>query len=144
MQRERNWNVRLAILVRSLIGKPFIWGETDCVSVLRKAYVAMYDEDPIAEFVPMDYSTEEEAKEAFRAIGGDFTKWIMRIVVQEVTPMFARDGDMVFNEDSAVGYQNVGIVLSDRILISDIKNGVHMLPLNRDVDDDKIHIYRLP
>lgn len=144
MIRERDWNVRLAKLVRSLIGQSFVWGETDCVSIVRKAYIAMFGEDPIAKFVPMEYSTEDEAKEAFRAIGGDFTKWIMRIVIREVTGAFAQDGDMLFNEDSAMGYQNVGIIFSDRLLTSDPENGVRVRPFNRDYDDDNIHIYRLP
>jgi hypothetical protein len=40
-----NWDRRLVEFVAVVVGQPFKWGETDCVSLVRRGLQLMFDED---------------------------------------------------------------------------------------------------
>src|SRR4051812_39369367 len=44
-RRVLNWDVQLAVWASAQRGRPFIWGETDCGTLVREAHRVMYGED---------------------------------------------------------------------------------------------------
>jgi len=45
MKRVPDWDLRLVEYASDMIGKPFVWGQTDCTTIVFKGLEVMYDYD---------------------------------------------------------------------------------------------------
>ena len=119
MMRTRvpNWSVKLAGFADSVLGKPFVWGETDCVSICRGALETMYDEDIIAPHFDATYSTKIGAARVFGKIGSMATV-AEQAGAREVRPDMSVDGDvMLFPRVGS--YENVATRIGGMWIVSD-------------------------
>jgi len=117
LTRVPNWSVKLAGFADSVLGKPFVWGETDCVSICRGALETMYGEDIIAPHFDGTYSTKTGAARAFSKVGS-LSAIAEQAGAKEVRHNMSVDGDvMVFPK---VGpYENVATRIGGMWIISD-------------------------
>lgn len=46
--RRLNWQVDLEYWSREQLGRPFVWGETDCHALVTRAYAVIYGACPLA------------------------------------------------------------------------------------------------
>ncbi len=117
MTRVPNWHVALGKLATDLIGQPFVWGETDCVSIFRKALVAMYGQDIAAPYIDVTYTTKAGATRAFNKIG-NYASILEKIGAKEIAPHNARDGDIaVFMPEGK--YENVMTMMGGAWVLAD-------------------------
>ena len=118
MPRIANWNVKLGELAREVIGKEFVWGETDCVSVFRRALVAMYGEDIAAPYIDATYTTKTGAIRAFKKVG-PYEDILLALGAREVLPQCTRDGDVAVFPKGTGGFDNVMTRMGGSWVLSD-------------------------
>lgn len=107
MLRQANWWVRLGELAKELVGKDFVWGETDCVTIARLSLAAQFGEDPIAELTNVAYTTKGGATRAFNKLGS-LGEMALKAGAREIPARRARDGDfLVFPKGETGVYENV-------------------------------------
>lgn len=122
MNRVPNWNVELVLLAKRLIGADFVWGETDCVSVVRKALVAMYGEDIAAPHIGVTYTTKTGAVRAFNKIGS-----VVGIIEDtggvEIPLCRARDGDIIVFPKGDGGFENLAVKMGGTWVVASAEIG---------------------
>lgn len=64
MVKVANYEVVVVELAERMRGQPFVWGQTDCVSISRRTLEAMLGSDPWRDSVPK-YKTLREARRVF-------------------------------------------------------------------------------
>lgn len=143
MDRVFNWNVALGELARELVGQAVVWGETDCVSVARKALVAMYGEDISAPYIDVTYSTKLGAARALKKIGGLETV-IDATGCRGVPLHLTRDGDFLFFE-SDDGGENIATKMGSRWVVAiPEENTIRAIKLNiAELDTEHTRAYRV-
>jgi hypothetical protein len=130
MDRIPNWPVALGNLARELIGQPFVWGETDCVSIVRKATIAMYGEDIAKPYIDVTYKTKIGAVRAFKKIG-TIGNIIEKVGCREVPLHLTRDGDFLLFEPNGEQYENMATRMGSRwILAVPEENTIKAVKLN--------------
>jgi hypothetical protein len=123
MIRVPNWNVRLVELANEVLGKPFVWGETDCASVARRAVAVMYEDDPVAQHIKVTYTTKVGAARAFKKIGS-MIDILLAAGAKEVRPDLTQDGDiMVFPKNENAGYENLATRIGSMWIVSSPEEG---------------------
>ena len=133
MNRIRDWTVALGELAREVIGAPFEWGETDCVSVFRRALVAMYGKDIAAPYIDVTYTTKVGATRAFNKVGG-YEDTLLKMGAKEVPPHLTRDGDVMVFPKGEGNFENVMTKMGGAWIMSDPASEsiipVHINPYN--------------
>lgn len=126
--RERNWDLALHELRLSLVGAPFVWGETDCVSVVRRSWELVFGGD-LLEHLP-HYASGSEARAALSMTGGLGMAMLDHGAL--TFPLtFAQTGDVVNGpEDPGHGFPFVGLVVGREVLTSTMEQGVIAHPLS--------------
>ncbi len=128
MLRRHDWNERLVDYANSVGGKPFKWGTTDCAYLARNALRAMYGKDLLRGMGR--YATSASALKAARQVG-PLGAYLRDKGFSKVRPNFAQSGDIVVFKGLTRGHPQIGVVVSDRLLVADPKECVmlHRLPL---------------
>lgn len=147
--RATNWEQRLARWVRTQRGRPFEWGETDCVSLVRGAVAIVRGETPWrlaggASRAEGWYTTVRGAREAYAATGGVERVLCDDIGAAPVGHAYVTTGDIVASDpkdDEPWGA--VGVVLDIRVLSSDPERGVTLDPWHA-LKEIFPRAYRLP
>ena len=142
MNKKPNWHVNLGELANDLIGEPFEWGKTDCVSIARAALVAQFGEDPCVPYVNVTYTTKTGATRAFNKIG-NYASILEKIGAREIAPHNVRDGDIaVFKPER--GYENVMTMMGGSWILSDpfVNKIVAVRPVLFSYDEN-IKVYRI-
>lgn len=121
MDRVVNWSVSLAELANDIVGAPFEWGRTDCVSVARSALVAIFGEDPLVPHINVTYTTKIGAARAFKKIGS-MTDIVLAAGAKEIASNLAGDGDfMIFPSEG--NYENVATRMGSMWIMADEELG---------------------
>jgi len=116
MTRQPNWWVKLGELANEVVGQPFEWGKTDCVTIARRALEAQFGEDPIKETA--NYTTRGGATRAFNRLGslGDLA---IKAGAREIPVRRARDGDfLIFPKSEDRVYENVATKMGGAWIVS--------------------------
>src|SRR3970040_964587 len=92
MHRRLDWRSRLHAWGTAQVGKPFVWGETDCGSLSRKALEMMFGVD-IMPVLPV-YNSWSEAVVAKHQVAR-FGSFLTKLGALEGEPAFMRAGDIV-------------------------------------------------
>lgn len=89
--RPANWHHRLMQYAAAQQGQPFVWGQTDCGSLVRGALPALYAEDPLAGWP--GYHTVRAAQR-IRAQCGGVAAVLRQLGATPIAPGFATAGDV--------------------------------------------------
>lgn len=144
MLRRRTWENRLVAWEREVLGEPFEWGRTDCVSLARGALEAMYEDPPVPTLGP-DYETADGARRAH--VETDGPEAVLRAGgAEEVGLGFARDGDMLIGVEEAGGIEGVAVVVESYYVVASEEEGVLRRPLEplRREDPEDVTCLRPP
>lgn len=95
LRRGLNWSDDLVRWARDEIGKPYVWGETDCGSLLRRGLAIVYGQE-IGE-VPA-YDSLSSAYRVSEAIGG-LRAVLHRLGAEPIGLKFATTGDVILSDD---------------------------------------------
>lgn len=112
-KRVANWDVKLREFARANIGRTFVWGDTDCVSLVRRALIVIYDEDILGPAVPGDWSTKTGALRAYTKIDS-FHASITAIGFAEIPKSVFRDGDILVSPGERM--ENMAMMMGSRIV----------------------------
>ncbi len=123
-----NWDVHLFRWADKVVGRPFVWGETDCATLVRAAHVVMYGTDV---FGWPTYRSKLGATKARKKVGGILPA--LQRVCTAVGRRFARDGDIVVITHE--GEYGMGIVLGTNAVGTYPGEPVSLVPLAVVPDD---------
>lgn len=127
--RRARWEIHLVAFANGHLGRPYVWGETDCAALVRGAVAEMFDPSPLAD-VPA-YATLAEAVRALQVVG-DVVAYLEARGATAVPVAFAQAGDVVLLPgDDGDGLPRLGIVVDGRakLLTSHPEHGVEVVPL---------------
>lgn len=85
LQRRPDWRAVLHEWARTVQGKPYVWGETDCVSLTRNLLAQLFGED-LFPTIPQLHSFREAVK-LFRRI--DFNEVLQNVGARQLPPRVA-------------------------------------------------------
>ena len=120
--RRRNWDVRLFAWADRMVGRPFVWGKTDCGYIIRTAHEVMHGEDV---FGWPKYASKRGAVSARKKVG-DIPN-ALRKACTEVGRRFARSGDIVLIKHE--GEYGMGVVVGSNVVGTYPGERVHLVPL---------------
>lgn len=129
LRRVRNWDAKLVAWAERVRGEAFVWGETDCASLVREACAEMYGEELFLQ--APSYESKKEALRVATETGG-VEEALRRLGATEVGMTFARQGDVLVGENSD-GSPGAAVVVDGKAVVSREKAGVFLRPL-RQVD----------
>lgn len=143
MLRQANWWVRLGELAKELVGKDFVWGETDCVTIARRALAAQFGEDPIVELTNVTYTTKGGATRAFNTLGS-LGAMALKAGAREIPARRARDGDFLIFPKAEQTYENVASRMGGAWIIASlsIDKVVAVKHFNGAEDAEDVKAYR--
>ena len=129
--RVENWNGKLIDWASKQIGKPFIWGETDCGTLIRQGLQVITGIDV---FTPLAWwQTEQRARESWDALGGIHAGFINNFKAINIGCEYVQTGYIgilrINNLDTAT------IILNDKLLFSSIDAGITLRNLSNLLKD---------
>ncbi len=126
MNRLRTWDVDLQEWAASLVGEPFRWGVTDCVSIVIKAQRIIYGVDVF-------HLPKWKSKiKALRTLAGvKSMRSVLRQCADQVGRGFLQMGDIVLvkNGCDELGTDGLMLVVRDYLLLTSPETGVVRIPL---------------
>lgn len=122
MRRRRNWGHRLVMWQKEVLGEPFVWGETDCGSLVWRALHEMYRSPPIEGAVPA-YESAQDARRAHLETGG-VGPVLRRGGAEEVGLNFARQGDVLVGVGGPGELPGAAVVVERHFVVTDEEEGV--------------------
>lgn len=122
---QRNGDVELTMWVQSLVGKPFVWGETDCCTIVAGALLRLHGVDyrlPV-------YRSRDDAKRIVATMGG-LREQLVRLGAVEVPVNFERTGDIVVLAPVGEEFTDgAGLVVGSQVITTSESDGVRVVPL---------------
>lgn len=140
MRRRRDWDARLERWARKQLGRPFVWGSTDCASLVRGVIAALYEGGKKKMSAQPGWTTEQGAIRALKRTGG-VDAVLRRLGAEVVPPAFAQRADVVVVDRDPL--PATGVVVAAGVLVSTPERGVFMLP-RPPKDDTGVTVLRLP
>lgn len=124
MTRVPNWDIALHQWAADVVGRPYVWGETDCGSLVREAHALMYGVDL---FHVKPYTTRRQALYRHNSTGG--VEAVLREAgAVDVPVAFAQQGD-VLCEAEGDGLPACGVVVGRSVIWATVEDGVARTPL---------------
>lgn len=132
--RRLDWRSALQAWAREQVGKPFVWGQTDCGSLARDALQIMFGRD-VVPGLPR-YQSWGEAVAAKDQIVL-FSLLFEGLGAQASAPAFMRAGDVVvaIEPGEDVGRESLMICLDGRKCLASTRLGVVILEVPPDAQD---------
>lgn len=124
-QRLNNWDLLAVEWAMSQIGRPFLWGETDCASLVRGMLLAMYGEEPFGDTPP--YRDHLEALEIIRS-RGSVLEHLVRIGATPHALPFAQTGDVCVAPGDG-DFDSVSPIVAGRLLVTMPGECISTVPL---------------
>lgn len=126
MKRTQTWEVDLVAWAEAARGKPFIWGETDCVSLARQAVRAVYGEDPAPDLA---YNSLREAMAVLAERDLPTRLGAAGFMLVEGGPIFAQNADLVVGADPETpNFPAVAVHVAGRWVVTSPERGVEIGP----------------
>ena len=123
-RRIPNWDVALHRWASSIAGQPYVWGRTDCGTLVRDALSVMYGADLLEAFDR--YDTLRDARRVHAESGG--VEVALRLIEAiDIAPPFAQSGDFSI-DDSGPSFPAAAVVVGRSLLWSDAQQGVRLTP----------------
>lgn len=130
-RRVHNWDVLAVIWATEQIGKPFVWGETDCGSLTQAMLEVMYGEDLAPGY---RYADLRGALMAVTVSGGVLAVLELLGAVPLQSILYAGTGDVLIAPPADTGNEDAPFeralpVITDRILLTTPRQSVRTAPL---------------
>lgn len=122
MIRVPNWDIWLLEWAESMTRRPYIWGETDCGSLVRAAMRGIYGVDAFEHIRP--YRTRAQAGRRQRETGGVYGA-LVGAGWHEVATSLAQQGDVLIHDGD--GFPGAGIVVARQVLVTSAARGVQLI-----------------
>lgn len=113
LTRLPDWELRLTDYVSGIVGKPLVWGETDCLMLAAFGVLAVTGTD--LRPPRLRYRTERGAVQALARRGYDGPVAAVDARLERIAPVFAQRGDV-----AAIirdGTETCGIVTGSGLLV---------------------------
>lgn len=125
--RLPDWNGRLVRWAREQRGRAFVWGETDCASLVRTAYGVMCGSHAILD--GPSWTTRTGALRVHRRVGGA-AAWLERDAgFGRVSWHFATSGDVLIKPANGKPvFDQLHLIVVDRLLVALEGEPVRLLP----------------
>lgn len=115
--RRPDWPERLADAFRAAAGKPFAWGEWDCVRFSFDCVLAVTGTDPAPD-IRGQYDSEESAAAQIARFGADLESGVDALFGARVGPLYARRGDLLmWNGCLGIAADHTGLFVTPRGLV---------------------------
>lgn len=127
VQRVAAWRSQLMTWAGAQCGRPYVWGETDCASLVRAATRQMYGVDVFAGLVP-EWRSQREAVRARRQVGGIGGALALAGAVPRVLA-FVQAGDVWVRQTRAGAWHRgaLGVALGgQQVLLAGPVSGVYI------------------
>jgi hypothetical protein len=104
-----NWDFHLVRFAKSIRGKPYVWGETDCASIVLRSLEAVHVESPLSGVG--SWTTKTGALRALKRESPEIT--LRAAGAREITRPYASGGDTVLwpPSGSSDGIPQLGVVV---------------------------------
>lgn len=124
------WNRKLAEFARRVRGTPYVWGDTDCVSIVRRGLEIIHGHDVLAPEIPRVWTTRREAMRAYLVVPS-YEESLRRTGAREVVSHMATAGDVALGGVSSEhGLRNIMLLVpGEQVLVSDL-GGVELVRQN--------------
>lgn len=107
-------------------GRPFLWGESDCVSLVLRGLALLGHDVP-----DPTWSTRREGLREYKATGG-LVQHLRQTGWSRVALSHVEAGDVVvLPRTNPDGFPGVGLVVGRAYLSSSMERGVHVTPCDR-------------
>lgn len=143
--RVHNWDIALAEYAAALLGQPYEWGRTDCVSCWRGGQAAMRGCEPA------DICPEIGTWTAPAAAGRARARWLhpeadlTLVGLQRVAPTHLQSGDLLLVTGPDDEYPQAYLVIGGMVLAATPDAGVTSQPLASVLGGDVLAAgWRLP
>lgn len=125
IQRRLDWRSRILAWSQAQVGKPLVWGQTDCAALARTAIVQMFGE--AAEEILPRWKTAREALTILQERGSIGTI-LEELGADKLSVPFLRAGDLVVSSEpeEAVGGQSVMVCIDRTQCLAGTSHGVVM------------------
>lgn len=127
--RVRDWRVHLFAWARDIRGQPFVWGETDCMSLAREALRLQFGRDVLPDIKPWD--TVRKAHDCWKKIedDGGLPSLFGHLGAREVSQRRYNwpVGSIVEMGKDEHGFVSVGVYVDPIIVSSTLEDGVHWI-----------------
>ncbi len=137
MDRVDNWSCKIVEDVGSLAGSPFVWGDTDCCTLLRKMSRSMYGRDIFTG--PSKYKTKTGALRGFKGIES-IDALILDAGGIEIPAHIATDGDVAVAQEAHKGFQSVSVRVGSRWILSSEERD--LVEVVKAIPDVNMKVYR--
>lgn len=124
--RPRNWDVELVRWADSRRGRPYVWGHTDCGSLVRQAMAVVLGGEPFPD-LPV-WEDADEAKAALRTLGG-FSRAMQAVGAHEVPPSFVQSGDLAVTPSEPLHPAHLAVAVAGKALVTTAEHGVRVADL---------------
>ncbi len=115
-----NYDYKLIEWVNTQLGKPYIWGETDCGTLVRKGLNIVYKKDCFHDTA--SWSSETECRKIWDDLGG-VDKAFLDFGAKKIKGTYAQTGDVAVLEIGKLLTASM-VIGSGKLLFSSIDKGV--------------------
>lgn len=123
----RNWDLALLRFGREIRGQPLVWGETDCVSLARRAWEITFGADILGH--EAHWTTLLGAQRVLKESGG-LREVMLAHGARELPLTFAQTGDVAAGPaDEGHAFPFIGVVIAREVLTTTAENGVIAHPI---------------
>lgn len=133
-----NYNSKLIEWINTQIGKPYIWGETDCGTLVRKGLTIILNRDPFPDILSWD--NELICREIWDKLNGVDNAFIS-FGAKKILGTFAQTGDVAVLEIGK--YLTATLIISpDKMLFASTDKGVEIRNITPSLIRLNIRFYR--
>jgi hypothetical protein len=111
MPRRDDWPEQLAAVIKAAYGRPFAWGQWDCVQFAAECIYAVTGVDPIPR-VRGQYDSEFSAGRQILRFGADLAATCDAKFGERIATAYARRGDLVMH------LGNLGVVVDHEAMFA--------------------------
>ena len=133
-----NYDYKLIEWVNTQLRKPYIWGETDCGSLVRKGLNIIYGKDKFNDMQSWD--TEEICRKIWNDLGG-VDKAFLDFGAKKIKGTFAQTGDVAVLEVGKLLTVSIAIG-TGKLLFSSTDKGVETRDITSSLLRLNIRFYR--
>lgn len=126
--RLRDWRSRLVRYADEVRRRPFAWGTTDCVALMRGGLVALFGD--VADGALPRWTSQPEALRL--AVEHPPSAWLRRCGAAPVPIRFRQAGDILVTPfpDDPDHLEGLGVVVPPGVLVSTPVRGVELVPFD--------------
>lgn len=143
--RIPNWDILVVDFATSVVGQPYQWGLTDCVSLWRRGQAVMRGVEDHKTLLPElgHWWSTKSAVDTWATLGGPLAA-LARVGAVAFPPTFAQTGDLlVIPPDTTDGHEQMYLLVSGFALVTSQADGVSFQDARPLLDRPGAACYRL-